>query len=443
MAVSLAPIGNGFNWLNGVGSLPNSGGKINTYLAGTTTPANTYTSNTGLVLNANPIIMDVAGRPANSGSPVEIWLTNGIVYKFVVTDALNNIIGTYDNLTGINDVGGTTLIGNTTITGNLTVSGTTTLNGPLSETSFSQFDDTVTITGIHGTTLASGYGAAMAFAAGMASSTHRWFFGDGSGWKIAFSKRNAGVTTDMATLSDAGAWTAVSGVFSSTLLVGNGLTVTASGVTINAGGLGINGGYDIVSANGGAFTFSSTHTGQLLYFIGGGDNTNVVFSNNSRGLDLKQWAIFYGSDASFRIRVRNDSGASPSDALSITRATNTIAGIQLACMNVIANNQNGNYTFVLTDAGKPVYKNTVGAVTATWTIPTNASVAFPIGAKIEIINHDSAIGGTVSLSPSGGVSLFLAGVSGTATRTMTGDNAAGILQKIATDAWIVWGVGIT
>ena len=39
-----------------------SGGKVYTYAAGTLTPKATYTTEAGTVANANPIILDSAGR---------------------------------------------------------------------------------------------------------------------------------------------------------------------------------------------------------------------------------------------------------------------------------------------------------------------------------------------------------------------------------------------
>jgi hypothetical protein len=74
-------------------------GQIATYLAGTTTPAATYTG-PGLTqaANANPIILNPDGRP-----PQEIWIPQGVAMKFTVADALGSVIGTYDNLTGVND----------------------------------------------------------------------------------------------------------------------------------------------------------------------------------------------------------------------------------------------------------------------------------------------------------------------------------------------------
>lgn len=78
--------------------IPLVGGKIYTYLAGTTTPAATYTSRTGAAYNTNPIILDAGGR-----TPYEIWLDGGAAYKFVVKSALDVLIGTYDDLPSVND----------------------------------------------------------------------------------------------------------------------------------------------------------------------------------------------------------------------------------------------------------------------------------------------------------------------------------------------------
>jgi hypothetical protein len=75
-----------------------SGGKIYTYAAGTTTPQTSYTSASGTTPHANPIILDSAGRVPGG----EIWLTDGLVYKFVIETAASILIGTYDNITGVN-----------------------------------------------------------------------------------------------------------------------------------------------------------------------------------------------------------------------------------------------------------------------------------------------------------------------------------------------------
>lgn len=74
-----------------------AGGKLFTYLAGTTTPLATWTSSAQSVQNSNPIILDSAGR-----TPNEIWLQNGTSYKIVLTDAAGGILGTFDAVPGVN-----------------------------------------------------------------------------------------------------------------------------------------------------------------------------------------------------------------------------------------------------------------------------------------------------------------------------------------------------
>lgn len=76
--------------------VPLAGGKLNVYRAGTTTPTPSYTTSAGTTPNSNPIVLDSAGRP-----PEQIWLDDSINYKFVVTDALDVVITTQDNLYGV------------------------------------------------------------------------------------------------------------------------------------------------------------------------------------------------------------------------------------------------------------------------------------------------------------------------------------------------------
>jgi hypothetical protein len=95
MSVNLSPVGNGFQFFSNEG-LPLAGGKIQTYQAGSTTPLTTYTDVNGLIANTNPIILGTSGRP-----PSDIWLSDGFFYKFVLSDANDVVIQTYDNLYGI------------------------------------------------------------------------------------------------------------------------------------------------------------------------------------------------------------------------------------------------------------------------------------------------------------------------------------------------------
>ena len=75
--------------------VPLAGGLVYTYAAGTTTPSATYTSSTGGTAQANPIVLDSAGRVPN-----EIWLTNNASYKFLLKTSADVLIGSYDNISG-------------------------------------------------------------------------------------------------------------------------------------------------------------------------------------------------------------------------------------------------------------------------------------------------------------------------------------------------------
>ena len=69
---------------------PLSGGKLYTYSAGTTTPKATYTDEGGATSNANPVVLDSAGRAV-------VFLTGS--YKFRLEDSLGNLIRETDNVT--------------------------------------------------------------------------------------------------------------------------------------------------------------------------------------------------------------------------------------------------------------------------------------------------------------------------------------------------------
>jgi hypothetical protein len=72
-----------------------TGGKIYTYVAGTTTPLASYTTSAGNTAHSNPIILDAAGRVPGG----EIWLSSAR-YKFALYTSVNVLIATYDNIAG-------------------------------------------------------------------------------------------------------------------------------------------------------------------------------------------------------------------------------------------------------------------------------------------------------------------------------------------------------
>lgn len=108
-----------------------------------------------------------------------------------------------------------------------------------------------------------------------------------------------------------------------------------------------------------------------------------------------------------------------------TNGTNGTDGVAVYPQNI----QSGNYTLALSDAGKHIYSSNTSAQTIT--IPTNASVAFPIGSVVTIVNM-----GTTKIG------LSVSGVSIIPTGSITALSSAQIpsgtsvqLMKTATNTW--------
>lgn len=85
------------------------------------------------------------------------------------------------------------------------------------------------------------------------------------------------------------------------------------------------------------------------------------------------------------------------------------------------------YTLVLTDAGKEKETTNAGAVTIT--VPTNATVAFPVGTIIAFCQYGA---GQVTLVGASGVTLNARG----GTLKSAGQYAEFQIRKRATDEWI-------
>ena len=100
-------------------------------------------------------------------------------------------------------------------------------------------------------------------------------------------------------------------------------------------------------------------------------------------------------------------------------------------LNILTNAQTGtSYNLVLSDSGKIIEMNSASANIVV--IPVNASVAFPVGTKIDIIQTGA---GATSASTVAGVTLN----SDTNKRTVNVQWAAVSLVKRGTDTWLLLG----
>jgi hypothetical protein len=89
---------------------PLVGGKLYTYIAGTTTLQATYADSSGAAANTNPIILDSRGE-------ANVWL-GGAVYKFILKDADDALIWTVDNISAPTSAVSPVLSGSVTIDSN-------------------------------------------------------------------------------------------------------------------------------------------------------------------------------------------------------------------------------------------------------------------------------------------------------------------------------------
>jgi hypothetical protein len=122
----------------------------------------------------------------------------------------------------------------------------------------------------------------------------------------------------------------------------------------------------------------------------------------------------------------------------------TIAGLTLTSptindpkLNLSINaNTATTYTFVLTDNGKLVTSNNASAQTLS--IPTNASVAFPVGTQINVAWITGAGQPTINAVTSGTTTVLSTGATSTAPQLRVANSVATCI-KIATDTWLVTG----
>ena len=116
----------------------------------------------------------------------------------------------------------------------------------------------------------------------------------------------------------------------------------------------------------------------------------------------------------------------------------TVAGVREMTSLVPQNIQAGNYTAVLLDQGKHIFHASSAGSGDTYTIPANASVAYPIGTALTFINMASA---TVAIAITSDT-MHLAKDGTTGSRTLAQYGVATAIKMTAT-TWIISGSGLT
>lgn len=105
--------------------------------------------------------------------------------------------------------------------------------------------------------------------------------------------------------------------------------------------------------------------------------------------------------------------------------------------NTPVNSQSAAYTLVLTDAGKTILHPISDNNARTFTIPANASVAYPIGTVITFVNLINTV--TIAITSD---TMYLAGPGTTGSRTLAAYGVATAV-KLTSTSWLISGNGLT
>jgi len=106
--------------------------------------------------------------------------------------------------------------------------------------------------------------------------------------------------------------------------------------------------------------------------------------------------------------------------------------------NIPQNSQSAAYTTVLADAGKHIFHPSGDANARTFTIDSNANVAYPIGTAITFINMTSQVV-TIAITSD---TMYLSSAGTTGSRSLAQYGSATAI-KITSTNWLISGSGLT
>jgi len=108
-------------------------------------------------------------------------------------------------------------------------------------------------------------------------------------------------------------------------------------------------------------------------------------------------------------------------------------------LGIPQNSQSTAYTLVLGDAGKHILHPSADTTARTFTIPSNASVAFPVGTAVTFINQNGAGVITIAITTD---TMRLAGAGTTGSRTLSANGIATAIKVTSTE-WLISGTNLT
>lgn len=206
---------------------------------------------------------------------------------------------------------------------------------------------------------------------------------------------------------------------------------TATGVTANASADSL----VIDGTNDNGISILTDNAGTSYLMFGDGDDSYIggvryvhtsdtlgLFANNTYCLSLTDTTATWAN------------GCDPVLGSTTEPSSTTSMGFR----GIPQLSKSANYTLVLSDAGKHIYHPLSDTAGRTFTIPANASVAFPIGTTVTFVNMDTA-SCTIAITTD---TMYLAGPGTTGSRTLAQYGIATAIKTGSTE-WLISGTNLT
>jgi hypothetical protein len=195
---------------------------------------------------------------------------------------------------------------------------------------------------------------------------------------------------------------------------------------------------DIVTpSNLATVSSAQTLTNKTIAFA---SNTLTDVAGTTATQTLTNKTIAFAGNTLTDVASTNTSQTLTNKTISGASNTLTVDGTDsVGFRTVPQNSQSASYTLVLGDSGKSIYHPSADTTARTWTIPSNASVAFPVGTAVAFINDTSA--GVITLAITSDT-LVLAGAGTTGSRTLAANGMATAIKMTST-RWMISGSGLT
>lgn len=136
------------------------------------------------------------------------------------------------------------------------------------------------------------------------------------------------------------------------------------------------------------------------------------------------------------------SGVLSADSSSTVSADLQGAGLTAGAVGfriIPQNSQSTAYTTVSADSGKHIFHPAADTTARTFTIDSNANVAYPIGTALTFVNENGAGVVTIAITSD---TMRLAGAGTTGSRTLAANGIATAL-KVGSTSWLISGTGLT